>query len=311
MERITVFGGSGFVGRYIVRRLAARGAVVRVAVRDPERALFLKPMGAVGQIAPVHGDVRSERSVRAAVQGADAVVNSVGFWVASRNGFDTVHRAGAERVARLSREAGVQRLVHVSGIGATEASPSAYVVARARGEQAVRAAFQDAAILQPSVVFGPEDRFLNLIGHILKNAPVFPVIAGATRMQPVYADDIAQAAVAALDRPQGGTFQLGGPHVYRHDDLISLAMKLCERPRPRLALPFGPLYLLAGILDRLPVATPLSRDTLALLRDDNVVEEGAAGFEALGIAPVAVETIAPTYLDRYRPRGRFRRVKGG
>lgn len=309
MERVTVFGGSGFVGRYIVKRLAARGLIVRAAVRNPENALFLKPMGAVGQIAPVPGDVRSERSVRAAVRDADAVINAVGFWDGKGGGFDTVHREGAARVARLSREAGVRRFVHLSGIGATEASGSKYVVARARGEQAVRDAFGDAAILQPSVIFGQEDRFFNMIGRILKNAPAFPVIAGSTRMQPVYVGDVAEATVAALDRPEGGTFQLGGPQVYRHIELIELATALSERRRPRIALPMGPLSVVAGVLDLLPVPTPLSRDTLALLRDDNVVEDGAPGFDILGIAPTAVEAIVPTYLDQYRPRGRFRRAK--
>ncbi len=309
MERVTVFGGSGFVGRYIVKRLAARGAIVRAAVRNPENALFLKPMGAVGQVAPVPGDVRSEQSVLSAVRDTDAVINAVGFWDGSRNGFDSVHREGAARVARLSREAGVRRFVHLSGIGATEASQSKYVVARARGEQAVRDAFGDAAILQPSVIFGQEDRFFNLIGRILKNSLVFPVIAGATKMQPVYVGDVAEAAVAVLDRPEGGVFQLGGPQVYRHIDLIDLAMALCERRRLRVAMPMGPLSLLAGLLDLLPVPTPLSRDTLALLRDDNIVEDGALGFAELGITPVAAEAIAPTYLDQYRPRGRFRRAK--
>ncbi len=309
MERVTVFGGSGFVGRYIVKRLAARGAIVRAAVRNPESALFLKPMGAVGQVAPVPGDVRSEQSVRAAVRDADAVINTVGFWDGSRNGFDSVHHEGAARVARLSREAGVRRFVHLSGIGATESSASKYVIARARGERAVRDAFDNAAILQPSVVFGQEDRFFNLIGRILKNSPVFPVIAGATKMQPVYVGDVAEAAVVALDRPEGGTFQLGGPQVYRHIELIELAMALCERRRRRIGLPMGPLFLVAGVLDLLPVSTPLSRDTLVLLRDDNIVGEGAPGFETLGISPVAVEAIAPTYLDQYRPRGRFRTAK--
>ena len=309
MERVTVFGGSGFVGRYIVKRLAARGSIVRAAVRNPEKALFLKPMGAVGQVVPVHGDVRSEQSVRSAVRNADAVINAVGFWDASGSGFDAVHHQGAARVARLSQEAEVRRLVHLSGIGATETSPSDYVVARARGDGAIRDAFENAAILQPSVIFGQEDRFFNLIGRILKNAPVFPVIAGNTRLQPVYVGDVAEAAVAALDRSEGGTFQLGGPRVYRHANLIGLAMALCERRRLRIDLPMGPVSLLVRVLDLLPVPLPLSGDTLALLRDDNVVEDGAPGFEALGIAPVAVEAIAPTYLDQYRPRGRFRRAK--
>lgn len=309
MERVTVFGGSGFVGRYIVKRLAARGTIVRAAVRNPENALFLKPMGAVGQIAPVPGDVRSEESVRSAVRDAEAVINAVGFWEGSRNGFDSVHREGAARVARLSREAGARRFVHLSGLGATEASASKYVVARARGESAVRDAFGRTAILQPSVIFGQEDRFFNLIGRILKNSPVFPVIAGQTKMQPVYAGDVAEAAVAALDRPEGGVFQLGGPRVYRHVELIDLAMSLCDRRRPRFAMPMGPLFLLAGLFDLLPVPTPLSRDTLALLREDNIVDEDASGFPALGITPVAIEAIAPTYLDQYRPQGRFRRTK--
>lgn len=309
MKRVTVFGGSGFVGRYIVKRLAAQGSVVRVAVRRPEQALFLKPMGAVGQIAPVHGDVRSDASVKAAVRDADAVINAVGFWDGGGNGFDAVHHEGAARVARLSAEAGAQQLVYLSGIGTTESSESKYVVARAKGEAAVGSAFDNAILLQPSVIFGPEDRLLNLMGRILKNAPVFPVIAGDTKLQPVYVGDVAEAAVEALNQRASGAIQLGGPRVYTHEELIGLVMHLTERPRRRINIPMGLASMMAGILALLPGPTPLSKDTLALLRDDNVVAEGAVTLDSLGIAPTAVETIAPTYLDQYRPRGRFRREK--
>jgi len=308
MDRVTVFGGSGFVGRYIVKRLAAQGAVVRAAVRDPERALFLKPMGAIGQVAPVYGDVRSDASVRSAITGSDTVINAVGFWDGSRSGFDAVHHRGAERVARISQELGVKQFAHLSGIGAREDSRSGYIVARAKGDSAVQSAFPGAVVLQPSAIFGQEDRLLNLMGRILKNAPVFPVIAGDTKLQPVYVGDVAEAAVVALEKG-GGVYQLGGPRVYRHAELIELVMQMCERPRRRINLPMGLASFMAGILALLPGPTPLSKDTLALLRDDNVVEEGAAGFESLGISPTAVETIAPTYLDQYRPRGRFGRAK--
>ncbi len=305
MKRVTVFGGSGFVGRYIVKRLAAQGSVVRVAVRDPERALFLKPMGAVGQIAPVHGDVRNEASVRATVSGCDAVINAVGFWDSSRKGFDAVHHHGAGRVARISRELGVDRFVHLSGIGAKVSSASGYIIARAKGEAAVRSAFPGAVLLQPSAIFGQEDRLLNLMGRICRDAPMFPVIAGDTKLQPVYVGDVAEAAVSAL-RKQGHVYQLGGPRVYRHSELIDLVMQMCGRPRRRINLPMGLASFMAGIFALLPGPTPLSKDTLALLRDDNVVEEEAAGLEALGITPMAVDAIAPSYLDQYRPGGRFR-----
>jgi len=310
MDRVTVFGGSGFVGRYIVKRLAHEGAVVRVAVRRPEEALFLKTMGQVGQIAPVHGDVRSDASVQAAVQGADAVINTVGFWDATRrSSFDDVHHLGAARVAGLSAKAGVRQFVHLSGIGASESSPSKYVAARARGDAAVMSAFGSAIVLQPSAIFGPEDRLLNLMGRIIRNSPVFPVIAGDTKLQPVYVGDVADAALAALNKSVSGAFQLGGPRVYSHRELIGLAMEYCECERRCIGMPMGLASLLAGMLALLPGPTPLSKDTLALLQDDNVVAEGAPDLETLGISPVAVETIAPTYLDQYRPRGRYRRAR--
>jgi len=310
MDRVTVFGGSGFVGRYIVKRLASEGAVVRVAVRRPEEALFLKTMGLVGQIAPIHGDVRSDASVRAAVQDADTVINTVGFWDATRrSSFDDVHHLGAARVARLSAEAGARQLVHLSGIGASETSRSKYVAARARGDAAVMAEFDGAIILQPSVIFGQEDRLLNLMGRIIKNSLVFPVIAGDTKLQPVYVGDVADAALAALKKSASGPFQLGGPRVYSHRELIDLVMALCERDRLCIGMPMGLASILAGILAILPGPTPLSKDTLALLQEDNVVSDGAADLESLGLSPAAVETIAPTYLDQYRPRGRYRRER--
>lgn len=308
MERVTVFGGSGFAGRYIVKRLASQGAVVRVAVRRPEAALFLKTAGAVGQIAPVHGDVCSDASVLAAVSGADAVVNAVGHWDASRRrSFDDVHHVGAGRVARLSRDAGVKKLVHLSGIGASESSSSAYVVSRAKGERAVLDAFAGAAVLQPSVMFGQEDRLLNLMGKIINNSPVFPLIAGDARLQPVYVGDVADAAKVCLNDNRSGTFQLGGPRVLTHRALVELAMALCEQ-RPRIVnVPMGLAKLMAGILALVPGPTPLSKDTLALLQADNVVEDDARDLASLGLSPAAIEAIAPAYMDQYRRRGRYRR----
>ena len=197
----TVFGGSGFIGRYVVKRLAHKGFVVRVAVRDPEAALFLKTSGAVGQIVPLFASVENEATVHRAVDGAGLVVNLVGILAEGRKGdFQRVHAEGAGRVARLAAAAGVERLVHVSAIGADPGSPSAYGTSKAAGEQAVHAAFPDATILRPSIVFGPEDQFFNRFAALARLSPVMPVISGATRLQPVYVGDVADATMAALAR---------------------------------------------------------------------------------------------------------------
>lgn len=306
----TVFGGSGFIGRYVVRRLAQSGAVVRVAVRDPEAALFLKPMGAVGQIVPLYAPITEEALVARAVAGAEEVVNLVGILAERRRGdFARVQAEGAGRVARLAAKAGVARLAHVSAIGADPAGPSRYAASKGEGEAQVRAAFPTATILRPSVVFGPEDQFFNRLGRVAQFLPVMPVIAGETRFQPVYVGDVADAVLAVLSRAEavGGVFELGGPRVWRFRELVAYILRETGRRRKMINVPMAALRLGAMLAEHLP-GKPLTRDQLLLLARDNVVAPGAPGLAALAIAATPVELIVPTYLRLYRSGGRAREL---
>jgi len=304
--RVTVFGGAGFVGRYIVKRLAAAGAGVRVASRDPERAKFLKPAGSVGQIVPVQANLRRPESVRAAVDGVDAAVNCVGV-LAGRGAqsFAAVHVAGAAAVASAAAEAGAGRLVHISALGADAGSAAAYARSKAAGEAAVRAAFPDAVILRPSLVIGPEDGFFNRFAALARLAPALPLIGGGlTRFQPAYVGDVAAAAVAALDR-QGGVFELGGPKTYSFRQLMALMLAETGRKRLLAPVPFELMKAKAAFLQFLPGA-PITPDQVELLKSDSVVSDGAAGFADLGIEPTDIETVIPAYLARFRSRSRRR-----
>ena len=303
--RITVFGGAGFVGRYIVKRLAAEGAGVRVACRDPERAKFLKPAGGVGQVVPVQANLRYPESVRAAVEGVDAVVNCVGVLVSrGAQSFAAIHVAGAREIASAAAEAGVRQLVHISAIGADAESTAAYARSKAAGEAAVREAFQDAAILRPSIVIGPEDDFFNRFALLARLLPALPLVGGGfTRFQPAYVGDVADAAVAALDRA-GGVFELGGPKVYSFRQLMELLLEEIGRKRLLVPVPFQVMQAKAAFIQFVPGA-PITPDQVESLKYDNVVSEGAAGFAELGIEPKDIETVIPTYLDRFRIRGRF------
>ena len=312
IARATIFGGSGFIGRQIVKRLAQKGVVVRAAVRDPDAALFLKPMGAVGQIAPVYGDVRSEKSVAAAVEGVDLVINAVSLGVQSRkNRFADVHVQGARRVARLAAAAGVKRLVHVSGIGSNPASDSAYIAARGHGERAVREAFPAATLLKPSVVFGPGDYFFTTLAALARLSLVMPLFGGGTaRVQPVYVGDVADAAMKASDAAgsAGETYELGGPTVYTHRELTELLLQTVERKRILVNVPERIALIMAAFASLLP-SPPLTRDMVKLAVADNVMATGAKGLKDLGIAPTMVEVILPTYMDRYRKSGRWRTAR--
>ena len=306
----TVFGGSGFIGRYVVKRLTHKGFVVRVAVRDPERALFLKPMGAVGQVVPLSASVTSEPAVHRAVEGADLVVNLVGILAERRKGdFVRVHAEGAGRVARLSAAAGVGRLVHVSAIGADPAAPSAYGKSKGMGEQAVRAAFAGATILRPSLVFGPEDHLFNRFAAMARMLPVMPVICGETQFQPVYVGDVADAVMAALARPDavGAVYELGGPRVWRMRDLLAYILTETERNRPMLDVPMWLARLQARLMELVP-GKPLTRDQLLMLQRDNVVGADIPGLPELGIVPTPVELVVPGYLRRFQPGGGTRPV---
>jgi uncharacterized protein YbjT (DUF2867 family) len=309
LRRATVFGGSGFIGRQIVKRLAQKGVVVRAAVRDPETALFLKTMGAVGQIAPIHGDVRSERSVAAAVDGVDAVVNAVSLGVQSRrNRFADVHVQGARRVARLAAAAGARWLVHMSGIGSDPNSDSAYVAARGHGDRAVREAFPAATLLKPSVVFGPGDHFFTTLAALARMSPVMPLFGGGTaRVQPVYVGDVADAAMKVMEAPPpsgGQVFELGGPTVYTYRELMELLLREVGRKRLLVSVPERLALILAAFASLLPGA-PLTRDMVKLAVADNVVGAGAKRLADLGITPTTAEVILPIYMDRYRRGGRW------
>ena len=306
----TVFGGSGFIGRYVVKRLLHQGYVVRVAVRDPEGALFLKPAGAVGQTVPLFASVTNEATVQRAVEGATLVVNLVGILSESRRGaFRAVHAEGAGRVARLSAAAGASRLVHLSAIGADPQSPSGYGSSKAAGEAAVREAFPTATILRPSVVFGPEDAFFNRFAAMAQLLPFMPVISGNTKMQPVYVADVADAVMAGLVRPDaaGGVFELGGPRVWTFREILAWILKLTQRNRRMIEMPMGLVRLQAGLMELLP-GKPLTRDQLLMLERDNVVSPGMPGLHELGVLPTPAELVVPAYLKRFQPGGGRRPV---
>jgi uncharacterized protein YbjT (DUF2867 family) len=301
----TVFGGSGFIGRYVVQRLARAGKTVRVAVRNTERALFLKTAGSIGQIVPLHASVTDAAAVHRAVEGADWVVNLVGVLTDSRAAsFQVIHVDAAARVANAAAAAGVQRLVHVSAIGADPASDSRYAASKGEGENAVRAAFPGATVLRPSIVFGPEDNFFNRFAGMTRMLPFMPVIEGATRMQPVYAGDVADAVLAAFqaDNAVGKTYELGGPKVWLFVDLLAYILKVTGRDLPLVNMPVPLVRLQACLLEMLP-GKLLTRDQLKMLARDNVVASDALGLSDLGISPTAVEQIVPDYLRRFRAGG--------
>ncbi len=326
MRRVTVFGGSGFIGRHLVKRLAAAGDIVRVAVRDPEAARFLRPMGNVGQVVPIRADIRDDRAVGAAVEGADAVVNLVAvLFERGRQRFQALHVDGAARVAAASSASGVRALVHVSGMGAAADSPSAYARTKAAGEDAVRASFAGAVILRPSVVFGPEDDFFNRFAALARALPALPVFgctprvdtsampprvdlwgSGGPRFQPVYVGDVADAIMRSLadEGCRSKTYELGGPRIYSFKEIMELVLSATGRKRCLVPLPYAVADIQGAILGLLP-KPPLTADQAKLLRQDNVVAPGSLALADLGIAPTAAEAILPTYMDRFRPRGRF------
>ena len=305
---VTIFGGSGFIGRHLVQRLAQRGWTIRVAVRRARRAQFLQPLGNVGQITPVAAALQDAESIRAAVAGADAVVNLVGLlYEGGKQTFEAAHVRGPALIAEAAQAAGVADLVQMSAIGADPQAEADYARSKAAGEAAVRDAFADAVVVRPSIVFGPEDGFFNRFAAMARISPALPLIGGGhTRFQPVYVGDVAEAIAVALERPEcrGRTYELGGPRVYSFAELLRYLLVQIRCRRLLLPLPFGLAELQGAILEKLPVP-PLTRDQVRLLRSDNLVSEGALTLADLGIEPTAVETVVPTYTDRYRPGGRF------
>ncbi|HEV7996349.1 MAG TPA: complex I NDUFA9 subunit family protein [Stellaceae bacterium] len=309
-RRSAVLGGSGFIGRYVVQRLAARGDVIAVGCRRAEGARFLMPQGNVGQIAALNLEIGDEEVLPAFLAGNEALVNCVGILRESGpQRFDRVHHTGPARLARLAREAGIERFVHISAIGADSRSTSAYARTKAAGEAAVRDAFPTVTILRPSVVFGPEDQFFNRFAAMAMISPVLPLIGGGeTRFQPVYVGDVADAVVKCLDDPAtaGRTYELGGPKIYSFRELIELLLAEIRRKRLLLDLPFGLAAFQARLMAILP-NPPLTPDQVELLKRDNVVSSGAMTLAALGLTPTAVEGILPTYLDRFRRGGWYER----
>ncbi len=323
---VTVFGGSGFIGRHVIGRLAKKGAMIRVATRDTEAANYLKPLGEIGQIAPVPVNVGDPVSIARAVAGADQVINLIGIlskW--GRSTFQSIHVDAAGAIAKAAKEAGVKQLVHISALGVSADSAAEYARTKAAGEEAVKGAFADAVIVRPSAVFGPGDRFFNLFASLARFTPVLPVFGcpliprvtlfgldtpidldlygdGGTRLQPVYVGDIADAIVAILDNKNsaGKTYELGGPQAYSFKAIMDLVLKESGRPRLLIPYPFALAKFWAWFLEFLPKPV-LTRDQVTLLKKDNVVSGELPGFAELGIKPVAAEAILPTYLRRYRP----------
>lgn len=311
---VTVFGGSGFVGRYVCQRLARAGWRVRVAVRRPYEAGFVRTYGVVGQVEPLQANIRDEASTRRAIAGSDAVVNCVGIMLETgKQTFPALLEEGAGRVARIAAEEGCRRLVHISAIGADAGSDSLYAAGKGRGEAAVRAAFPDAVILRPSVMFGSDDTFFNRFGAMARVLPVLPLVGPETKFQPVYVDDVAAAAALAVTEPvAAGVYELGGPEVATFRALMQQLLAVTERRRLLVTLPGGVARLMAGVLDLVQKASGgllangiLTGDQVRLLARDNVVTAGQPGFAELGIRPTAMEAVLEGYLYAYRPHGQF------
>lgn len=309
---VTVFGGSGFVGRHVVRALARRGYRIRVAVRRPDLAGFLQPLGNVGQISFVQANLRYRSSVDAAVRGADHVVNCVGILFESgRNRFDAVQDFGARAVAEAARSAGAS-LTHISAIGVDAKSESAYAASKGRAEDAIRATKPDAVILRPSIIFGPEDGFFNKFAAMARIAPVLPLVGGGkTKFQPVFVEDVAEAVARSVDGlVAAGTYELGGREVLTFKQCLETMLETTNRKNPLLPLPFSLASLLGSVASLIPfIDPPLTPDQVTLLKSDNIVSDAAIRegrtLEGLGIEPTMLASVLPSYLVQYRPHGQY------
>jgi NADH dehydrogenase len=309
---VTIYGGSGFIGRHVVRAIARTGARMRVAVRRPELAGHLQPLGGVGQINAVQANVRFADSLLAAADGADAIVNLVGIlFPTGKQTFKAVQDEGARHVAEAAREKGAKALVHISAIGAAPEALSVYARSKALGEKAVREVYPDAVILRPSIVFGPEDDFFNRFARLARIAPVLPLIGGGkTRIEPVFAGDVAKAVIAGLtgEARADAPYELGGPEILTLKEIMQRVLAYTMRRRLLVSEPFWLARLQAFFLQWLPTP-PLTVDQVRLLETDNVVSEEAKRrrhtLEGLGIEPVAIAAVVPDYLEQFRPRGQF------
>lgn len=314
---LTIYGGSGFVGRYIVQQLAAKGWRVRVAVRRPNEAMFVKPYGVPGQVEPVLCNIRDDASVAAVMQGADAVVNCVGtFDARGRNNFDAVQAKGAERIARIAAEQGIARMVHISALGADRDQASDYARTKRAGEEGVLRHMPNAMILRPSVVFGAEDGFFNRFAGMSRFGPILPLFGGETRFQPVYVSDVARAAAIGVEGKAEGIFELGGPEVKSLRGWVGVMLETIHKRRLVVNLPMWIGRLMAWGFDMVEIASfgligngLLTRDQARQLGSDNVVADGVKGFADLGIEPVAVEAVIDSYLWRFRPSGQYDAIR--
>ncbi|WP_341368070.1 complex I NDUFA9 subunit family protein [Yoonia sp. BS5-3] len=316
-QLVTIFGGSGFVGRYIARRMAKEGWRVRVAVRNVNEAMFVRPYGVVGQVEPVFCNIRDDASVAAVTDGADVVVNCVGVLdETGKNTFDAVQAEGATRIARIAAQMEINRMVHISAIGANPAAESAYAQTKAEGEAGVLAHQPDAVILRPSIIFGHEDQFFNRFAGMTRFGPALPVVGGSTRFQPVYVDDVAAAAVQGiLGHAKPGLYELGGPDVLTFREMMQKMLGVIRKRRMIINIPFWAAGIMAscfGIARALSfglIKGPLTKDQVINLAVDNVVADGAKGFGDLGITPTAMDVVLPDYLWRFRPSGQYDAIK--
>ncbi|KJV09095.1 3-beta hydroxysteroid dehydrogenase [Elstera litoralis] len=310
---ITVIGGSGFVGRHLVQRLAKTGAQIRLGVRNAEAAKRLKPLGNVGQIVPMGVDIGRGIGLEAAVAGADVVINLVGILApgGGNRSFEAVQAEGAQRVAEVAKAAGVARFIHMSALGADAASKSRYAQTKAAGEAAVLAVYPSAMIVRPSIIFGPEDGFFNRFATMARMAPALPLIGGGeTKFQPVFVGDVAEAIVSAVNDPTiSGIYELGGPLTYSFKDLLAFTLETAHLKAVLLPIPFCVASLMGSVMQFVPGA-PITADQVELLKTDNVVSGRYPGLADLGLTGATIEAIVPAYLARFHPGGRFGNLKG-
>lgn len=302
---VTIVGGTGFVGRYIVKLLAQQGYRIRIICRNPDAALHLKTAGSVGQIALVSGNLADPDSLFGKLDGSYAVINLVGvLFEAGRQSFTNLHAQGAEKLAKMAKSAGIPHFIHMSSLGIDKAKGSQYARSKTLGERAVLAAFPEATILRPSVIFGAEDQFYNRFASMASLAPALPLIGGGkSKLQPVYVGDVAQAVAHCLERSdtQGKIYELGGPHIFTLRQILTYILRTIEKPRLLAPLPFG-LASLVGTIGELMPRPPLTRDQVKLLKTDNVVSPDALTFADLGIQPTSVEMVVPYYLKRFNKK---------
>ena len=313
---VTIYGGSGFVGRYIAQRLARKGWRIRVACRRPNEAIFVRPYGGPGQVEPVFCNIRDNAVTSATMQGADAVVNCVGtFDARGANSFEPVHIEGARRIAQIAADQGISRMVHISAIGVNENSRSDYARTKALGEAAVLQFQPEAMILRPSIIFGPEDMFFNRFAAMAQYSPLLPIVGAETRFQPIYVDDLAAAATAGVMEQLSGIYEIGGPEVKTFRELMINMLEVIQRHRAVVNIPFWAARIVAGAfaagsaLTGGLLAAPITPDQVRSLHDDSVVSPDARTLADLGISPSQIEAVLPEYLWRFRPSGQYAAIK--